>query len=598
VVTVTRYVVVDTETTGTVPERDRVVWVAVAAMDDSVVAERWSTLLDPGPASRTRVGGIDLTDQPTFAEVAPRLSRLLRGGVLVAHNAPFDVSFLTAEYQRAGLTMPKLRVLCTLRLAHRLDLDVTSLSLVDCCAHFGIVHQRRHRAEEDVEATVQLLQRLLPLASARGWDSVDALLDAVAPVSRGGDGELVFTIQVNLEEVLAKLLVEEAGWRPGEEPAEVAMARYRRRRRAERDAAYARMQPQHRAAHQLKDALDVDERRASAWLPVLQALEAAGCPEVADAWVEYARAIQGPARNAKRALAALRHALELYLSSAGVTRTTVDDAVTWISITCDANLPDELVATYQAFGPRLAALPPCGECGDLTTGCLGGGACTKADLATRAAWAPFEVDFDAGEQEDPERVERRARAVLPLLAGERDLAAYARLGAEFGGRLVAWGRADDALAVWNDVIAGCASREVPSLTDEADRFAEALATAKRYADAASVAAPAVEALRRQAEPERFWHIADHLAFYLERAGRVEQAIDLWREALDTGSNLPRTFDRLSLALDRAGDPAAAAEVCEIGLARFPREARRYKLVQQIEKRAERCRAKVRLASDR
>ena len=103
--------------------------------------------------------------------------------------------------------------------------------------------------------------------------------------------------------------------------------------------------------------------------------------------MEYARRIQGPARNAKRVLAALRHALQLYLSSAEVTRTAVNDAVTWINITCDdAHLPDELIATYQAFGPRLAALPPCGECGDLTSGCLGGGACTRANrAATRRA---------------------------------------------------------------------------------------------------------------------------------------------------------------------------------------------------------------------
>lgn len=595
----TRYVVLDTETTGTVPGRDRVVWVAVAVLNDGAVIERWSTLLDPGPASRAQAGGIHLSGQPSFTDVAPRLTRLLRRGVLVAHNAPFDVSFLTAEYERAGLAMPKLRVICTLRLTHRLALDVVSLSLVDCCAYFGISHQRRHRADEDVKATVQLLQRLLPLASARGWNSVEALLDALTPISRRGDGELVFTIEVNLEEVLARLLVEQAGWRPGEEPAEVAMARYRRRRRAERDAAYARMQPQHRDAHQLKDGLDADERRASAWLPVLQALEAAGCPEVADTWVEYARRIQGPARNAKRALAALRHAIELYLSSAEATRTAVNDAVTWINITCDdAHLPDELIATYQAFGSRLAALPPCGECGDLTAGCLGGGACTRANLAAGAAWAPFEVDFDAGEIEEPELVERRARGVLPLLAGERDLAPYVRLGAELGGRLVAWGRVEDALAVWHEVVAVCAGRDVPNLVDETDRFAEALAAAKRYADAAVVAEPAFQAARQQARPEPLWRIADHLAYHLERAGRLEQAMGLWREAIDGGSNIPRTFDRLSLALDRAGSPGAAAEVCETGLARFPDEARRYKLIQQIEKRAQRCRAKARLANDR
>jgi hypothetical protein len=93
-------------------------------------------------------------------------------------------------------------------------------------------------------------------------------------------------------------------------------------------------------------------------------------------------------------------------------------------------------------------------------------------------------------------------------------------------------------------------------------------------------------------------MADHLASYLEHAGRLEQAMGLWREAIDGGSNVPRTFDRLSLALDRAGNPGAAAEVCETGLTRFPHEARRDKLVQQIEKRAQRCRAKARLASDR
>jgi DNA polymerase III epsilon subunit-like protein len=597
-VTVTRYVALDTETTGTIPERDRVVWVAVAILNDNTVTERWSTLLDPGPDSRARVAGIDLAGQPTFADIAPRLAKLLRGGVLVAHNAPFDVSFLTAEYQRAGIAMPKVPVICTLRLAHRLELDVASLSLVDCCAHFGISHRRRHRADEDVEATVQLLQRLLPLASTRGWNGVDALVDALAPAGRGSDGELVYTIEINVEEVLARLLVEKAGWRPGEESAEQAMARYGRQLRAERDAAYARMQPEHRAAHQRKDVLSADERRASAWLPVLQTLEAAGCPEVADAWVEYGRRLQGPARNAKRVLAAVRHALDLYLLSAEVTRTVVDEAVTWISITCDdANLPDELIATYQAFGPRLAALPPCGECGDLTVGCLAGGACMRADLASHAAWAPFHVNLDADEDENPELVERRARAVLPLLAGERDLAAYVRLGAELGGRLVAWGRGDDALAVWHDVVAGCAGRDVPSLADETDRFAQALAAAKRYSDAAAVAEPAVDSARQQAQPESFWRMADHLAFYLERAGRLEQAKGLWREAIDVGSNLLRTFDRLSLALDRAGNPSGAVQVCEIGLARFSHEARRYKLVQQIEKRAERCRAKARFGND-
>jgi DNA polymerase III epsilon subunit-like protein len=104
---VARYVILDTETTGTVPRRDRVVWVAVAVLHDGTVIERWSTLLDPGPGDRAQAGGLPLAGQPLFADIEPLLTKLLRGGVLVAHNAPFDLSFLTAEYRRAGRAMPK-----------------------------------------------------------------------------------------------------------------------------------------------------------------------------------------------------------------------------------------------------------------------------------------------------------------------------------------------------------------------------------------------------------------------------------------------------------------------------------------------------------
>jgi hypothetical protein len=55
---------------------------------------------------------------------------------------------------------------------------------------------------------MQLLQQLLPLASARGWSSVKALEAALAPFDRAGD--LVF--EINVDEILAELLIEKAGW--------------------------------------------------------------------------------------------------------------------------------------------------------------------------------------------------------------------------------------------------------------------------------------------------------------------------------------------------------------------------------------------------
>jgi DNA polymerase-3 subunit epsilon len=70
-----------------------------------------------------------LTGQPHYADVAARLAPLLRGRILVAHNAAFDYAVLAAETRRCGAALPVTDVLCTHELASRLDLGLHSLSL-------------------------------------------------------------------------------------------------------------------------------------------------------------------------------------------------------------------------------------------------------------------------------------------------------------------------------------------------------------------------------------------------------------------------------------------------------------------------------------
>ena len=127
--------------------------IKVAIVEDRIVTERWSTFLDPGPNSRVRVAGIDLAGQPTFADVALRLTDMLQDGVLVAHNAPFDVAFLVAEYKRVGLAMPEVSAICTLRLARRLRREVRG-------AHGVQSAQRVVRAPDaDVQPIPHLVER-------------------------------------------------------------------------------------------------------------------------------------------------------------------------------------------------------------------------------------------------------------------------------------------------------------------------------------------------------------------------------------------------------------------------------------------------------
>jgi tetratricopeptide (TPR) repeat protein len=204
----------------------------------------------------------------------------------------------------------------------------------------------------------------------------------------------------------------------------------------------------------------------------------------------------------------------------------------------------------------------------------------------------FHIDFNSNEGENPELVERCAHTALPLLAKESNLAAYVYVGFEFSQRLVSWSRPDEALTVWRSIITHATDHETAALAENSDRLARTFAAAKCYEEAITVATFAVEMARRQARPEIFWQAADSLGTCLERIGRLEEAKQYWFQAIDRGSDVANTFDRLSLALERAADYVTAAHICQTGWNRFSREVRRFKYAEKIQQRGEKCRKKL------
>jgi DNA polymerase III epsilon subunit-like protein len=102
------WAIVDVETTGLHPIRDRIVEIGIVRLDATgSVQDEWTTVVDPerGQTGR-RIHGLareELLGAPRFREVLDEVLSRLANRVLVAHNAPFDVAFLQSETIRAGI---------------------------------------------------------------------------------------------------------------------------------------------------------------------------------------------------------------------------------------------------------------------------------------------------------------------------------------------------------------------------------------------------------------------------------------------------------------------------------------------------------------
>ena len=151
---------VDVETTGLDTHVDRIAEIGVVLTTDDRRVE-WSRLLRPGQARMAGAGtsAVDAGEAPSFAAIAAELIALLRGRLLLAHNARFDYGFLRAEFERCGLDF-RSEVLCTLRLSRTLDSQHAAHDMDSLLARWELRADVRHRALPDALLVEQYWNRL------------------------------------------------------------------------------------------------------------------------------------------------------------------------------------------------------------------------------------------------------------------------------------------------------------------------------------------------------------------------------------------------------------------------------------------------------
>ncbi len=161
---------VDLETTGGNAAYHRITEVGIVRMENGVVVEEWSSLVNPEcpiPPYIEAFTGITnemVAGAPRFADIAPLVLGKLRGPVFVAHNARFDYAFLQSEFRRLHLQFSA-PVLCTVKLSRRLFPEHRRHSLDAVMERHGLICTARHRALGDARVLGdfwETLRRVVP----------------------------------------------------------------------------------------------------------------------------------------------------------------------------------------------------------------------------------------------------------------------------------------------------------------------------------------------------------------------------------------------------------------------------------------------------
>lgn len=180
------FVVVDLETTGGRSGGDAITEFGAVKVRGGEVLGEFQTLVNPGvpvPAQITVLTGITnamVLPAPRIDEVFPAFLEFIRGAVLVAHNAPFDIGFLRAAARATGHPWPGNQVVDTVRLARAAVTrdEVPNHKLSTLAGFFRAQVTPDHRALSDARATVDVLHALLGRLAGAGVTHLEDLATA------------------------------------------------------------------------------------------------------------------------------------------------------------------------------------------------------------------------------------------------------------------------------------------------------------------------------------------------------------------------------------------------------------------------------------
>ena len=177
------FIAFDLETTGLDPKSDEIIEIGIARFQNGQITAQYQQLVKPSipiPAEITHLTGIhqeDVEDAPQISEICSELSDFFCDTPVIAHNAQFDVSFMSKLDMLE--TNP---VIDTFELASIVLPSAPRYSLSSLTTTMGIKLENAHRALDDAVATGYLYWKL--------WERICQLPPSIlTEIIRASDGK-------------------------------------------------------------------------------------------------------------------------------------------------------------------------------------------------------------------------------------------------------------------------------------------------------------------------------------------------------------------------------------------------------------------------
>ena len=166
------YIVFDIETTGFSSIRDRIIEIGAVKVENGKITDRFSTFVNPErpiPFEITNLTSITdemVMDSPTIESVLPQFLEFVGDGILVAHNAGFDVGFIEQNCRNQQIDR-KFVYVDTVALARILLPTLSKYKLNTVAKALHISLENHHRAVDDAGATAEIYVKFVEMLKER-----------------------------------------------------------------------------------------------------------------------------------------------------------------------------------------------------------------------------------------------------------------------------------------------------------------------------------------------------------------------------------------------------------------------------------------------